>query len=222
MIKLILPLVIPRITAALSILGSSTIMYAIISDRKRKFKRPYHRIMLMMSCLDILQSSAMLVSTAALPRDSNISGAKGNERTCDAQGFFLVFGGLAVLLYNASLHIYYALIIQYGVSPERFTKFEPVLHAISILVPLFIAVLNVAFHGEVARTVLVCYPRAKVILLTAGSIIILCFIICIASMVCICWKAISQAKTMQKYIFRVTTNTSAPRSRVDEKKKTDY
>jgi len=25
----------------------------------------------------------MLVSTAALPRDSNISGAKGNERTCD-------------------------------------------------------------------------------------------------------------------------------------------
>jgi len=218
MIKLILSIVIQRITAALSILGSSTITYAILSDRKRKLNRPYHRLMLMMSFLDILQSSAMLVSTAAFPRDSNIYGAKGNESTCYAQGFFIMFGGLAVPLYNACLHIYYALIIKYRMSPERFTKFEPVLHAISILVPLFIASFNAAIHDGVAPKATVCFPRTKSSALTAGAIITLCFIICIASMACICWKVISQAKTMKKYTFTMTTNTSAPRSRVDEEK----
>ena len=84
--------IIGRIAGASSTVGSSLIIYVILSDRKRKLSRPYHRLMLMMSVFDVIQSAAMVFSVSAFPRQSGIYGAKGNELTCTLQGFLLALG----------------------------------------------------------------------------------------------------------------------------------
>merc|ERR1740139_1178214 len=119
-------------------IASLLLIYMIISDRKRKLAKPFHRLVLLMSIFDVFQSLAIVISVAAFPQESNIHGAHGNARTCTAQGFFMVLG-FAVPLYNSSLNIFYVLTIRYNFSPKRFAKFEPVLHTIAILIPLALA-----------------------------------------------------------------------------------
>ena len=95
-----------RVSATFSIVGSSLIVYMIVSDRK-KINQPFHRLMLMMSIFDVLQSATILVANAAFPKESDIYdysvessyGAKGNKHTCAIQSFFMMLG-LGVPLYN--------------------------------------------------------------------------------------------------------------------------
>jgi len=210
MYKLVLASI-SRFTASLSIIGSSAIMYMIISDRKSKLRHPYHRIMLMMSTFDVIQSLTIAVGAAAIPRESDFYGAKGNERSCDAQGFFMMLG-YAVPLYNSCLQIFYVLSIRYGISAQQFSKFEPALHAISILFPLSWAVFFTA-RGYNSPWVFFCIPRGVLPLFVIGATVVLCFLICVISMVCICWKVISQARKMKQYTNFETKNKSSARRR---------
>lgn len=207
-----------RVTSSLSILGSSLIIYMIMSDRKRKLDRPFHRIVLMMSFFDVLQSSAMVIGNAAFPKETNIYGAKGNEYTCGIQGFVMVLA-LAVPLYNACLNIFYVLTIRYSFSSERFTKFEPALHAIAILVPFSMAITFIS-RGDMYPQESVCVPSMKSYVFSIASLFVICFLICIISMVCICWTVISQANKMECYTtFGKKTNSPPIRSRINDEKK---
>jgi len=207
-----------RATGTGSILGSSLIIYMVFSDRKKKLVRPYHRIMLMMSIFDVLQSTSMVISVAAFPYDSGILGAKGNNHTCIAQGFFLILG-CAVPLYNSCLNIYYVLTIRYNVSSERFLKLEPILHMISILAPLSIAIIC-ATHESTMPRVALCIPRGKISFWGPTVLFTMSFLICITSMICICWTVVSQAMKMKNYTrFGRKKKTTLPRSRVDDDKK---
>jgi len=206
-----------RATGTGSILGSSLIIYMVFSDRKKKLVRPYHRIMLMMSIFDVLQSTSMVISVAAFPYDSGILGAKGNNHTCIAQGFFLILG-CAVPLYNSCLNIYYVLTIRYNVSSERFLKLEPILHMISILAPLSIAIIC-ATHESTMPRVALCIPRGKISFWGPTVLFTMSFLICITSMICICWTVVSQAMKMKNYTrFGRKKKTTLPRSRVDDDK----
>jgi len=207
-----------RATGTFSILGSSLIIYMIISDRKRKLVRPYHRLMLLMSFFDVLQSIALVISVRAVPVESNIYGAKGNINTCMTQGFFLMLG-LAVPLYNSSLNIYYVLTIRYSISSEKFAKFEPILHAVSILLPLSIATTFTVRNNMAPIMAGWCSTRGKTPLWIVQSVLTFCFIIVTASMICICWTVTSQAMKMQKYtIVGGRRKLSSSRSCVDNEK----
>jgi len=216
--KLLIATCIGRATAAFSILGSSSIIYMIISDRKRKFNRSFHRLMLLMSIFDVLQSTAMIIANAAIPKESDFYGAKGNNRTCATQGFFIVLG-LAVPLYNACLNIYYVLTIRYSISSDRFAIFEPALHAIAILVPLSMAIIFTA-RGDMLPGASACFPRSKLSEWAIPILLAFCFLICISSMICICWTVISQEMKMKKYT-RFPKNGIRPvrRSRINEEKR---
>jgi len=218
--KELLPEWIARFTGTSSVIGSSLIIYMIFSDRKRKLVRPYHRIMLMMSVFDVLQSMALVFSEIALPHESGIYGAKGNARTCTAQGFFMVLG-LAVPLYNSCLNIYYVLTIRYNVSSQQFAKFEPILHVISFLVPLSTAIILTA-NGNMVPRMTVCYPSGMLPLVIISVLVSFSILVCIISMICICWTVISQSATMKKYTnFERKGDSSARRSRIDyDKQKT--
>jgi len=175
----------------------------------------------MMSIFDIIQSLAMLVGAAAIPRETNIYGAKGNVLTCDTQGFFMMIG-YSVPLYNSCLNIFYVLTIQYGITAQRFAKFEPALHAISILIPLSVAIFYTA-GGYMAPRGPVCFPRGVLPLYTICAILTLCFLICIVSMGCICLKVILRAAKMKKYTNFGKKNKSpaqrrSSQSRVSEDK----
>ena len=61
--------------------------------------------------------------------------ASGNKATCDAQGFFQQFFGVAPPLYNGSLAVYYFLIIRYGWKNgnPKLKVAEKLLHAVPLL-----------------------------------------------------------------------------------------
>lgn len=120
--------VLPKISGVFSIFGS---MWIIIEVATNKNKRgvPYHRLLLMMSAYDVLESCASFFSTWAIPKGSpDIIWASGNDATCTAQGFLLQLT-LAVPLYNAMLSIYYMLVINYQYTDAKLKSFvEPAMH----------------------------------------------------------------------------------------------
>ncbi len=93
--------IVPHFTGALSIIGSSCIIFGIVRRRirvrrasitTRRRKRTYHRLMLALSCCDLLSSVAFFLSTWVIPQGENEGwknpyhyAAVGNEQTCTAQ-----------------------------------------------------------------------------------------------------------------------------------------
>lgn len=141
--------IMPKITSALSIIGSCLIIYHI--SRKRKTQRDaqrqvYHRILLALSTCDLFGSIGYFVSTWAIPKDdpqSLVVFNVGNSLSCNVQGFTLQFGVLAAALYNTCLSVYFLLATRYQM-PDRKIKqrIEPVFHTISILVPLLTSIIG--------------------------------------------------------------------------------
>ena len=124
-------------TGSLSTLSSSLIIFMFCSDREFKLKdKPNNRILLSMSIIDVLQSIAYALHTIPLPASSGVYHAAGNRYTCAIQGFFVQLG-FAVPAYNASLCLWYLMVIKYNMHPQDFAKrVEPYCHAWSICVPL--------------------------------------------------------------------------------------
>jgi len=194
----------PRATSILSIIGSSAISYIIISDHHRKLARVKNRFMLFMSFFDVFQSTAMLFGTAALPRSIGVDGAIGNNCTCIAQAFFIILG-FAVPLYNASLNIYYVLTICFRMRHERFsTKIEPYLHAVSIILPLSMAI-TFAARGYFGPAGGFCFvSRKKSAVLAYVLLLGFCFLVSLFTMTIICWTMIRQSIRMRRYSFGST------------------
>lgn len=114
---------IQSVTGALSVIGSSTILYLLLGS-KNKLSSPYRRIIFGMSICDVIGSFAF--SLSYVPRTS--------QAVCDAQGFFIHFGISATPIYNLSLCIYYVLTICYEKKEDWIRKrMEPFLHGLPIL-----------------------------------------------------------------------------------------
>merc|ERR1719491_1836319 len=114
---------IPHFTGSLSVLGSSAIIYMVLSDRENKLLIPKHRLMLAMSVYDVIQSLALAMSTLPFPKEFDTY-SYGNMTTCKIQYFFVAVG-LAVPMYNASLCLLYYLTIQHRWPSKHFgTKIE--------------------------------------------------------------------------------------------------
>ena len=138
----------PRAGATLSLLASAVLLKLIIT-KKRLGKlswtdlKPNSRFIFMLSIIEALHSIAYMASTSAMPKETSppIYGAAGDHSTCMVQGFFIQLG-LASPLYSMSLSVFYWLTICRGMTPLEFTavkKVEPLLHGVSLLVPLITA-----------------------------------------------------------------------------------
>lgn len=132
--------IIPIITAPLSVIGSSMIIYIILSDRKRKLQRVYHRLLLAYSTIDFVFSINLALSGAVVPKGTpGVWGAIGNQATCEASGFITQFGQSSGL-YAAFMCLYYMLILRYDVREETIAKrVEPFVHGLAFLFPLVFA-----------------------------------------------------------------------------------
>ena len=106
--------IIYKVTAALSILGSSYIIQDILRDPQKREESTYHRIMLGLSCSDISFSFfCFFLGTWAMPRGEHLF-AVGSNVTCSAAGFFSLMGNLSTLLYSCSLAAFYLLKLKYS------------------------------------------------------------------------------------------------------------
>jgi len=135
--------IIPHVTGLLSLLGSCSILYDIWSDRKRKLKQPYYRILLGMSCADAITSFWLGLSTWPIPRGTdNAYGAVGTIASCTTQGFFVQLMVLSPI-YNLNLSIYYLLRGKYHFTEEKIAKrYERYMHAVAIVVGFGFAILG--------------------------------------------------------------------------------
>ena len=174
-----------------------------MSDRTRKTARANNRLMLFMSVFDIFQSAAMAVSSAAIPRETGTYGAKGNDSTCTAQGFVIMLG-LAVPLYNSSLNLFYLLTIQYKMSHDRFASaVEPILHIVSILFPLSLAIIF-SIRGDMSPYGTLCLVPTKASRVLTGTIIGTSLLFCLYSSASICCFAYRVRRQ-----YKLSSNNSA-------------
>jgi hypothetical protein len=128
----------PKVTAMLSFLGSSLVAVQVIHKQRRKegnnsgggnkksnksMNLVYRRLVLGMSCADIVSSAAFFCSTWLIPASLSEEsyGAMGTQGTCTAQGFFAHFTLLSVF-YNSCLAMYYYLVIGKGWNDKKMSK----------------------------------------------------------------------------------------------------
>jgi len=127
--------IILRTTGLLSLLGSSWIVAEILSDRRNKLKLTYHRFLLGMSISDAAASLFWFLSSWCVPVGTWWKAA-GNAATCRMQAFFTRFT-ITTALYNASLSLYYLLVLRLGWKEKRIRKrVEPAMHFVAISVGL--------------------------------------------------------------------------------------
>jgi len=80
--------IIPKFSALASILGSLSIIHEILVLDRRKLNRVYHRLLLVMSVYDVIESSWNFQSSWRIPEGTeNVAFALGNTAWCTAQGF---------------------------------------------------------------------------------------------------------------------------------------
>jgi hypothetical protein len=118
---------IPRISATLSLFGSSMIIYDILRDKKKRGS-VFHTLMLAMSAFDVFGSIAWGLTTLPIPEyeygePSGIYGARGNEKTCKTQGFFIQLGYTSIF-YNMSLSFYFLMVVRYGMRENQIKKLQ--------------------------------------------------------------------------------------------------
>lgn len=138
-------------SAGISAIGSVLIIY-IIMKSNRKLSSTYHRIIFATSLAALVASIAIGLATLPLPRDDNNlthEGLRlGNASTCIAQGYFIQFGLSSMMLYGASLWVYYCCSIGFQMNEIKTKKFvEPFLHLIPILIALVLATVPLFVPG---------------------------------------------------------------------------
>jgi len=197
---------IPHFSATLSIIGSSSIIYMILSDSKKKLAKPNHRIMLAMSAFDVLSSAALATSTWPYPQETLSYGSMGNMTTCKIQYFFVSLG-LAVPMYNASLCLLYLSTIRYRLHQRHFaTKIEPYLHTASVLIPLTIATVPVvmddvspAYIGSVCSINWDSPMMWPMVMVPSLS-----FCVCSYSLAAVCRHVRTNSNKMRRYSYGTT------------------
>lgn len=129
----------PKPFAIISLCGSTYIIKHVLTSPKRRGE-VFHRILLGLSIWDFMTSIAVFLGTWPIPIDTpGVFMASGTAATCTAQGFWMQLG-VGAPLYNASLSIYYFLVIFKGWKECQLKKIEPFFHGIPILFSLSTAI----------------------------------------------------------------------------------
>mmetsp|Transcript_5918 Transcript_5918/g.8881 ORF Transcript_5918/g.8881 Transcript_5918/m.8881 type:complete len:382 (-) Transcript_5918:11-1156(-) len=133
-----------RISSFVSLFSSSLVILIIFRSAVGLLTS-YHRIIFGLSVADALGSMAIFLSTWLMPKEMIYkqfeTAVLGNARTCTAQGFILVNSIVMTFGFNTVLCIYYASIIRFKVSEERFKRcVEPFLFGLIMICSLCITI----------------------------------------------------------------------------------
>ena len=121
-----------KVSSSLSILGSSYILWEVLSD-PRKRSKVFYRLLFALSVSDIFSSTAFFIGTWAVPQGTpGVLNPLGTHATCQAQAFF-VYASIIPLNFNACLALYYLLSIRYGWKERNIrTYVEPLCYMFAI------------------------------------------------------------------------------------------
>eukprot|EP00934_Nitzschia_sp_Nitz4_P000420 Nitzschia sp. Nitz4//scaffold208_size52459//29175//30961//NITZ4_006814-RA/size52459-processed-gene-0.25-mRNA-1//1//CDS//3329541663//420//frame0 len=143
-----------RIAALLSILGSGYIIYCLLGPRREKElkKRLFSRLLFGLSICDALASLALILGPWPKPsddpyQDNHSDGSVwlkslGTQATCNVQGFVLQAFYYASLYYTACLCLNFLFSVNYRWTESQLhTYLERWFHGVSVLLPLVLALL---------------------------------------------------------------------------------
>lgn len=218
---------IPRFTGLVSLLASSLILWDVLKDAKKR-RSVYHQLMLGFSLFDMVSSIAFAFSTLPIPINasyydkelpSGIYGAKGNDATCTAQGFFMELGFVGSMCYNITLSVYYLKVIVHGLSEREIKKLRLWMHAVPLILSFGLACAGIPFY-ESAQVLCHLPPPPKAnswipaIILT---ILPVCTVIVVAhvNMGRIYLHARKRANASRRWQFEVGDKRPAPRLSLD-------
>jgi len=136
----------PRISASLSIMGSSYIIIDISRSKELRIKL-INQILVGLSVFDFIGSMAYALTTLPIYKEDFVYGALGNKQTCIAQGFFIQIGTISALL-NVSLSMYYLGRLKYSWGRHEMKKIKIFLFAAPILVGLVFAGAGIPFYDN--------------------------------------------------------------------------
>lgn len=162
--------IVPKISGFLSFVSSCAIILDNLSTRsKHKKINTQRRLLLGLSLFDMIQSACHICSTWPVPKfaSETYSFVKyniGNQTSCTIQGFFLLFSGLTVPLYNAFLCLYYLICVKYPRMPPTRMSYciEPFFHISAITYPMCLAIyglLNEMYNATGTTCFVVSYPK---------------------------------------------------------------
>jgi len=121
--------IIPHVTGAMSVIGSSYIIVDVLRDRS-KWKKTYNRLLFAMSCFDCVTSGGFGFSTLPIPKGTpGVYNPRGTTATCTVQGFFIQMSIIGPM-YNMMLALYYYLMVNRRMSEGAIAaKVEVYMHA---------------------------------------------------------------------------------------------
>lgn len=134
--------------AILSFLGSLIVIRGASKTRARREKMQ-SQLLLGLSVFDCIGSIAYALTTLPIPEDyafGPIYGAKGNDATCIAQGFFIQIGTISAYI-SVSMSVYYLLVIKYGWTETQVKKVRPYLFLVPILLGVAFAFAGIPFYA---------------------------------------------------------------------------
>ncbi len=129
-------------TGSVSFICSMTIVCIILRSHAG-LSKTYHRLLLGMCIGDMISSLVYMMSTAVMPTDVNyyVWNARGNQASCDFQGFMAMFGIVFTLGYNCSLSLFYLAVVKYKKKDDYIRKkMEPWLHGVPIVIASGLAI----------------------------------------------------------------------------------
>jgi hypothetical protein len=121
----------PRTTAMVSFVCSAVLIYLISCDSKKKRTAlsTYQSLLVAMSLFDLVQAGNWILGTLPVPvydqygEPTGIFGARGNDATCRAQGFFYQLGTTAGFYYVA-LSLYFLIVVKFHQRPARLHRYR--------------------------------------------------------------------------------------------------
>lgn len=219
-------------SGSLSIIGSSLIIYIILTGGPEQRARVHNRLLLCLSAFDIVYSLGWSLSTLPVPRDSICTnGAFGNHGTCVLQGLMLNFG-IAVPHYNVALCLYFIAVIRYNATEDTLKKFEPFMHVFGIFSCAATSIFFLATDKFNSRQGF-CWIEdrcrfsdgtcrheweshkgsSQLYSLVYVLYTSLLFIIVVLAMLLLFWTVWDQERTMKRYQFNGRDRRSSTRSR---------
>jgi hypothetical protein len=125
-------------SAILSVTGSAIIMW----HARHKLKKPYHRILFMLSTTDLISSLSLAIMPPAF-----FSPNQKPSAIFSLDGFIVVSMNYSSAWYNASLSAYFLLTIKYSYSERKIAqKVEPFIHGVSLIYPITSAIIGLVLQ----------------------------------------------------------------------------
>jgi len=186
----------PRVSAIISAICSTAIIVDVLKSKKKRGKM-YGQLMAVMSTFDLMGSVAYSFTSLPTPKEDYIQGSQGNDAACTAQGFFIQMGTIASYI-NASLAVYYLLVIKYGWSDNKIVKYRLWLFGVPILIGLIVALVGIPHY----RSIIIWCNNCSTWQLELPIVIVIVMVTVI--MLIVCWHVRQQAKATKTYGLRAS------------------